>query len=422
MPDGGPVSFKDPIFSEATPSPDPTRFVDQKSDTFWYKDPRLKHLLLKPVPPPRDVSRFPDRLTLTLAEALGSKGAAQTKKVQSAGQIVFHSVGDTGPTANKGPATVVMVADKMVEDFNEANPADIPQFFFHLGDVVYSFGQAEYYYDQFYDPFRDYPAPILAIPGNHDGVTYPGDPAQSLAAFIENFCSDTWRKSPQSGGLPRTTMIQPGVYWALDAPFVRIIGLYSNVLEDPGVISSEGAKNSPVTGDQLVFLKSQLDELKAANYKGAVIVAVHHPPFTGGYLHGASPRMLTDLDNTFKAASFYPHAVLSGHAHNYQRFTRSQGGRQTPYVVAGNGGHNVTPIDRSKTAPPPRTPVTVNDPNFGAVTFESYSVHFGYLRVVVTTKLLSIEFYDAESGSGSKSPSDVVTVDLQSRTLTSTRP
>jgi hypothetical protein len=32
-------------------------------------------------------------------------------------------------------------------------------------------------------------------------------------------------------------MIQPGVYFTLDAPFVRIIGLYSNVLEDPGVIS-----------------------------------------------------------------------------------------------------------------------------------------------------------------------------------------
>ena len=37
-------------------------------------------------------------------------------------------------------------------------------------------------------------------------------------------------------------MTQPGVYFTLDAPFVSIIGLYTNVLEGPGVISSQGGK------------------------------------------------------------------------------------------------------------------------------------------------------------------------------------
>ena len=46
----------------------------------------------------------------------------------------------------------------------------MPSFFYHLGDVVYNFGEAAYYYDQFYEPYRNYPAPILGIPGNHDGV------------------------------------------------------------------------------------------------------------------------------------------------------------------------------------------------------------------------------------------------------------
>ena len=37
----------------------------------------------------------------------------------------------------------------------------------------------------------------------------------------------------------RSVMTQPGVYFTLDAPFVSIIGLYSNVLDSgPGVISS----------------------------------------------------------------------------------------------------------------------------------------------------------------------------------------
>ena len=33
-------------------------------------------------------------------------------------------------------------------------------------------------------------------------------------------------------------MIQPGVYFTLEAPYVRILGIYSNILENPGVISS----------------------------------------------------------------------------------------------------------------------------------------------------------------------------------------
>jgi predicted phosphodiesterase len=105
----------------------------------------------------------------------------------------------------------------------------------HLGDVVYSFGETEYYYDQFYDPFRDYPAPIFAVPGNHDGMVAPNSSAESLAAFLENFCANGQppRRTAEAGGLARTAQIQPGVYFTLEAPFVRILGLYSNCLEDP---------------------------------------------------------------------------------------------------------------------------------------------------------------------------------------------
>ncbi len=37
-------------------------------------------------------------------------------------------------------------------------------------------------------------------------------------------------------------MNQPGVYFTLDAPFVSIVGLYTNVLDGPGVISSQGGR------------------------------------------------------------------------------------------------------------------------------------------------------------------------------------
>ena len=77
---------------------------------------------------------------------------------QRAGQLVFHCLGDTGST--RGPKSQSEVADKMVADYSDSSP-QVPSFLYHLGDVIYSFGESQYYYDQFYDPYRDYPAPIV---------------------------------------------------------------------------------------------------------------------------------------------------------------------------------------------------------------------------------------------------------------------
>jgi hypothetical protein len=97
---------------------------------------------LEAVPQPRGGAVEP---ILTLAQVYGSAGTAKIAAIEQAGQIVFQSVGDTGSVV--GPATQSLVADKMVTDFNEANLADVPSFLFHLGDVVYYFGEATYYYD-----------------------------------------------------------------------------------------------------------------------------------------------------------------------------------------------------------------------------------------------------------------------------------
>jgi hypothetical protein len=45
--------------------------------------------------------------------------------------------------------------------------------------------------------------------------------------------------TPEAGGLSRTAQIQPGVFFTFEAPFVRILILYSNTLEDPGVIADD---------------------------------------------------------------------------------------------------------------------------------------------------------------------------------------
>jgi Calcineurin-like phosphoesterase/Iron/zinc purple acid phosphatase-like protein C len=393
-------SNEEPVFAQPRPSPDPTTFKNPITDQNYTEITQLEA-----VPQPVHDAVEP---ILSIAQIYGSAGDAKVAAIQRAKQIVFHSVGDTGSV--KGPETESLVADKMVSDFDEEKSGDVPSFFFHLGDVVYYFGEAAYYYDQFYEPFRNYAAPIVAIAGNHDGVIYPNDPVPTLDAFLRNFCAASPVPSPDAGMLVRTTMIQPGVYFTFDAPFVRILGLYSNVLEDPGVISSQGGTNS-LDDRQIAFLTTALDRVKSENYTGAVIIAVHHPPFTGDSTHGASPQMLADMDSACHAAGVWPHAVFSGHAHNYQRFTRTLNGTRIPYVVAGCGGHSPL-ATMSGTY---RTPYKIDD----TLTLESYNdTDYGYLRVVVNATTLTIEFHPESDGGVTKTPDDTVTVNLQSRTVT----
>jgi len=389
-----------PVFAQPQPSPDPSGFRNPVTDQ------KLRGLTtLGVVPAPAGGAAEP---VVTLQQVYGSAGAAKVQSLQQAGQIVFHSVGDTGSVV--GPATQSLVADKMATDFVEANAADVPSFFFHLGDIVYYFGEATYYYDQFYEPYRDYPAPILAIAGNHDGVVYAGDPEVTLDAYLRNFCAASPAQSPDAGGLSRTTMIQPGVYFTLDAPFLRILGIYSNVLEDPGVISGESGGNTVLDNRQIDFLTAALGRVKSEKYAGAVIIAVHHPPFTGGMVHGGSPRMLQDIDSACQKAGVWPHAVFSGHAHNYQRFTRTVNNFQIPYLVAGCGGHS--PLSKMRATY--RTPYKIDS----TLTLESYDdTDYGYLRVVVNAETMRVEFHPQSDGGVTKTPNDVVTVTLATRTV-----
>ena len=148
---------------------------------------------------------------------------------------------------------------------------------------------------------------------------------------------------------------------------MRILGLYSNCLEDPGVISSQDDEFPYLGQTQVEFLKAALKRVKSDGFQGAVIVAAHHPPYVAQIKqngdrmqnvgrHGGSPRMLADIDSACKEAGVWPHAILSGHAHNYQRFTRHADGRETPFLVSGNGGHAVARLTRKGT-PTIRVPV-----------------------------------------------------------------
>jgi hypothetical protein len=408
----GPTTLAQPVFAQAHPTADPSKFVvHHPSDNPAYKQidelNREHKITALPFPAPRGGVEP----KLVLAAVLGASGAAAVQKISQSGQIVFHAVGDTGNT--RGPESQNPVADKLVSDFDEEDPKERPTFFFHLGDVIYSFGESQYYYDQFYEPYRDYPAPILALAGNHDGMVAPGANVTTLAAFLENFCAPEFEVTPEAGGLSRTAQIQPGVFFTFEAPFLRILTLYSNTLEDPGVIADPHVGNS-----QLDYLKAALGRVKSDGFKGAVILAHHHPAYTAGSKHGWSEQMVSQIDAICNASGVWPHAVLSAHAHNYQRFTRLHGPTQIPYIICGNGGHGLAKLLR-KGAVPLRTPLALQVPGHAdAVTLENYDDQdYGYLRIVVTEKQLRIEYHPASDGAGAKTPDDFVTVDIASRKL-----
>jgi hypothetical protein len=385
------------LFGEQRPGADEVSFqVDNTSQSYYNSPYYLQHKdQILPIPAP-----YVKPPRMNLSDVLD---VSSIQAIQAAKMISFHSVGDTGAAKSSGPATEASVSDMMAADVRKGGPS-APVFFYHLGDVIYYFGEAQYYYDQFYEPYRAYDAPIFAIPGNHDGVIH--DPSNtSLQAFLTNFCATQPGHSPNAGGLVRSVMTQPGVYFTLDAPLVSIIGLYTNVLEGPGVISSQGGAY-PVSDEQLQFLQAELTRLKPLRQAGqcAVIVATHHPPLSVDIKHGGTVGLSQDIDKACTAAGLWPDAVLSGHAHLYQRFTRHIGNKQIPYVVSGSGGFSATP-PMTKTPP---APVTQGD-----ATMEiDPIIDFGYLTLTVdmsaNNKRMTIAFNSPKLGANY----DTVTVDL----------
>lgn len=454
--------FSEPVFNESVPSPDPSQFNVTPNDNQFYTKEVEKLLTTEVVSFPQARGNPGD--LFELASAWGPHGQDVVNAINAAKCITFQMIGDSGATATKTFGAMIKVADAVTNDFHTSTAANRPSFLYHLGDIVYNFGEANYYYDQFYDPYRNYPAPIFAIPGNHDSFVLPNTPAgqDPLTTFTRQFCNPQIVVTPEAGSLHRTSMTQPGVYFTLDAPYVRIIGLFSNALEDPGVISSEspgsiasaakkgknktkggkaaGSARWPAVPDyQLQFLTTQLENIKSSSYNGAVILAMHHPPFTyspgttnaGGGNHGGSPNMLAQIDAICQQVGIYPHAVISGHAHNYQRFTRGLkfDGKNysAPFIICGDSGHNVNPLVKSNFGtklPEPADNVDVSYLDQSSVfpgTTLTLNKHdqqnSGYLRVSVTSKQLTITF-NPVSKTGAPVKPDTVKVDLTNHTST----
>jgi len=403
-------------YADPKPSPDEDAFQVNNTSAAYYNSPYYtKHKnQVQPIPPQRTGALPYLNLTDFIPPDL-------TDAINTAAKITFHVVGDTG-AAKTGPhqsAAVAIgeeagIADAMTKDV-QTGGVNGPAFFFHLGDVIYNFGEAQYYYDQFYEPYREYDRPIFAIPGNHDGMVFgqssSAPQVPTLAAFLSNFCAAAPDPSPDASTIARTVMTQPGVYFTLDAPYVSIIGLYSNVMDTGGgIISSQGG-HFPLVNDQLDFLTAELERLKPQRQAGerAILIAVHHPPLSVDAKTGGSGGLMQDIDSCCKAAGLWPDALLSGHAHLYQRFTRVVNGRQVPYIVSGSGGFAATAPQQ----PVPKAGTTIGDHTLEVAPI----VQFGYLTLTTNAKTLTVSFKTAPRG-GPVRQMDSVTLNLVSGKIT----
>lgn len=249
--------------------------------------------------------------------------ARQIRAAVARGAYTCYVLGDIGGIVDPAPqrrvaeALCALSGDAARYDVERA-PCGDTLFTYIVGDVVYNYGARGEYLKQFYEPYRRYDRPILAIPGNHDG-DLDDRSRESLDGFIANFCAPYQGPAEDAGPLHRDAIDQPNVYWTLEAPWLRIIGLYSNVPEG-GAIED---------GQRRWFL-GQLARPRDGKH---LVVALHQPVFSADSAHGGSESMLDLIHGPARRAGC--RLVVSGHVHNYQRFAHDS----ITYLVVGGGGY-----------------------------------------------------------------------------------
>ncbi|MCY4779138.1 metallophosphoesterase [Sphingobacterium sp. UT-1RO-CII-1] len=315
----------------------------------------------KPLPAPT----FPAPYRLNIATILPDSADTLSENMS------FHMVGDTGSVRHSN--FQALVAKSLADQINNSPLEKRPAFLYHLGDIVYNHGEAHEYPEQFLKPYSLYDAPIFAIPGNHDADINPTTPKPytSLEAFMQVFCASEQGPIPFAPESSRHSMVQPNPYWTLETPLARFIGLYPNIV-----------KFGTIDEEQRAWFIKELQYAKSFRHEQALIVCLHHAPYSADWNHGSSLAMIEFLETAFAKTGIYPDLVCSGHVHNYQRFAKQNAdGSTTPYLVAGAGGyadlHGVAEL-----SDPRVQPLSAVNKNTAQVSLEAYCDRsFGFLRL-----------------------------------------
>lgn len=239
----------------------------------------------------------------------------------------FLLLGDTG----EGDASQYAVVPGLLKVGEDTSFAVI------ASDVLYPAGSGNEYENKFFRPYKDYDAPIYAIPGNHDW--YDG-----LGGFMRVFCDAPALPPKRDAGLrgllwrrsetiderllaeartfrdrPAQRAAQPGPYWAIETPSLLIVGV------DTGI-------QGEIDAQQTAWLRrTSLDPRPKILVTGKPIYTRNDykpSPLEGG----------GTIDDIIRAPEHRYVAAIGGDVHNYQRYPVRVGDRVIQYIVSGGGG------------------------------------------------------------------------------------
>jgi hypothetical protein len=214
------------------------------------------------------------------------------------------------------------------------------QFMVICSDVIYPDGDINEYVNKFCLPYKDYPKPIYALPGNHDW--YDG-----LNGFMVNFCGAEpserslgsnrilrrlWRKAARAKPevLERCRALrpeleehlkQPAPYFAIDTGPLRIVSI------DTGI-------NGQLDSEQGEWLRQV-----SSNSPKPKILLTGKPIYVDNEYHpGVIEGSRTRVDDIVRTSENNYVAAIGGDIHNYQRYPVKIGSRTIQYIVSGGGG------------------------------------------------------------------------------------
>jgi hypothetical protein len=230
-----------------------------------------------------------------------------------------------------------------------------------ISDVIYPAGGIDEYEHKFYRPYKDYPRPIYAIPGNHDWY-------DDLTGFMFHFCRRDepaptvagpgsrwkrllrhllWRRAPKGSAkaiarmramrsLPSQQTRQPGPYFAIDTGPLLLVAI------DTGITGS-------IDRDQGDWLR----RVSGASTKPKILLT-GKPLRVNGELHADQIEDGDTVDEIVQTRAHNYIAAIGGDVHNYQRYPVTLAdGRTIQYIVSGGGGafmnetHKIPNIDKS---------------------------------------------------------------------------
>ncbi|MFG2005454.1 metallophosphoesterase family protein [Spirillospora sp. NPDC048911] len=290
-----------------------------------------------------------DGIRRRCVDALAERGSPAAFTVHRPdAEFSFMVLGDTGE-GDRSQYAVVPGAMRV---------GDGADFMIIASDVVYPTGEAAEYETKFFRPYQGFPGPIYAVPGNHDW--YDG-----LRGFLRVFCDldmachpepwtgtlrllprFLWRESgpvdeatlaaarARYRGAPGQRSVQPGPYWAIDTPSLRIVGIDTGITG--GIDRAQG---------------EWLREMSAGPKPKLLITG---KPLYVDDRH--KPGRVEDggtIDEIVQDPAHHYVAAIGGDIHNYQRYPiATPDGRTIQYVVAGGGGafmHATHVIPRTRT-------------------------------------------------------------------------